>query len=340
MSGPRSGRRLTEDDIRPAGLNAGKEGAYARDVARLLAHRHEFVHVSCPACGAPTGPVKWRKWELEYRQCPVCATMYISPRPTPLVLEEYYTTSEVYEYWNTYIFPASEPARREGIFRPRVQRVLEICDRYGVRPRVMVEVGAGFGTFCEEARATGRFERIIAVEPTPSLAATCRARGIEVIESPIERVDLAGLDADVVASFETIEHLFDPREFVRACGRAVKPGGLLVLTCPNGQGFEVQVLGTAADTVDTEHLDYFTPDSLARMVSSAGFEVLETSTPGVLDADIVRNKILAGKFDVSGQRFLEIVLLERWEELGGPFQDFLRSHRLSSHMWLVARRPR
>jgi SAM-dependent methyltransferase len=155
----------------------------------------------------------------------------------------------------------------------------------------------------------------------------------------VERVELGQAAADVVTSFETIEHLFDPRVFVRACARVVAPGGLLVLTCPNGKGFEVDVLGPVADTVDTEHLNYFNPDSLRRLVSCAGFKVLEVTTPGVLDADIVRNKVLAGKFDVSDQPFLQIVLLERWAELGGLFQDFLREHRLSSHMWLVARRP-
>jgi SAM-dependent methyltransferase len=331
--------RLSENDIRPEHLNADKESAYARDVARLLRRESEFITVACPACGSLDAAEAWQKWGLHYLECDGCRTIYISPRPSPSVLEEYYTTSEVYEYWNKYIFPASEGARRERIFRPRVQRLLEICDRYNVDPRVMVEVGPGFGTFCEEARATARFQRIIAVEPTPALAATCRERGLEVIEKPIEQVNFKETTVDVVAAFEVIEHLFEPARFVRACWEAVSPGGLLLLTCPNGQGFEVQVLGVAADTVDTEHLNYFNPDSLALLVSSIGFEVLEVSTPGLLDADIVRNKILAGKFDCEAQRFLQIVLLERWEELGAPFQDFLRNNRLSSHMWLVARRP-
>jgi len=331
--------RLSEHDIRPEHLNAAKEAAYARDVERLLRRRSEFVAVPCPACGSWKASEKWRKWTLQYLECGECRTVYVSPRPSPAVIEEYYATSEVYEYWNRHIFPASEPVRRERIFRPRVTRLLEICDRHGIAPRLLVEVGAGFGTFCEEARATGRFGRVVAIEPTPSLADTCRARGLEVIQRPVEHVTLDAAAADVVASFETIEHLFDPGAFVRGCARLVAPGGLLLLTCPNGQGFEVAVLGAAADTVDTEHLNYFNPDSLGRLVTSAGFQVLEATTPGVLDADIVRNKILAGKFDAAAQRFLQIVLLERWDELGGPFQDFLREHRLSSHMWLAARKP-
>ena len=31
-------------------------------------------------------------------------------------------------------------------------------------------------------------------------------------------------------------------------------------------------------------------------------------------------------------------LIDRWDELGADFQEFLAAHRLSSHMWLVARK--
>jgi 2-polyprenyl-3-methyl-5-hydroxy-6-metoxy-1,4-benzoquinol methylase/predicted RNA-binding Zn-ribbon protein involved in translation (DUF1610 family) len=329
---------FNENDIRPKRFDFEKEAAYARDVARLLSHKDDFVRVSCPACGVDSGCVKWQKLGLSYCECDRCGTVYVSPRPGPLALKDYYTNSEVYEYWCRYIFPASEAVRREKIFRPRLARLLEMCSRHRIEHGTLVEVGPGFGTFCEEAKASERFKKVIAVEPTPSLAAACRERGIEVIEKPVEETSLEEQRVDVVVAFEVIEHLFNPAEFVRACARSVQPGGLIVLTCPNVRGFEVEALGPIADTVDTEHLNYFNPDSLGILVGNNGFEVLEISTPGVLDADIVRNKALSGQFDLSGQRFLQIVLLERWAELGQAFQQFLQESRLSSHMWLVGRK--
>jgi 2-polyprenyl-3-methyl-5-hydroxy-6-metoxy-1,4-benzoquinol methylase len=87
-----------------------------------------------------------------------------------------------------------------------------------------------------------------------------------VVDKPIETVREGELpQADVIASFETIEHLFDPAGFLHACHRLLRPGGLLVLTCPNGQGFDVLVLGDRSDTVDAEHLNYFNPPSFRRM---------------------------------------------------------------------------
>ena len=234
------------------------------------------------------------------------------------------------------IFPASEAVRRERIFRPRVERTLELAARHGLHRGTLVEVGAGFGTFCEELLARKAFDRVVAIEPTPELARTCRARGVEVVEARIEEAGL-GETADVVASFEVIEHLFEPAEFVDACRTMLRPGGLLVLTCPNIRGFDIDVLGAGSPAVDAEHLNYFHPDSLGRLLTARGFEVLEAQTPGRLDADIVRNRVLAGEHTLT-DGFLQRVLVDEWDRVGESFQQFLVQQGLSSNMWIVARR--
>jgi SAM-dependent methyltransferase len=200
-------------------------------------------------------------------------------------------------------------------------------------------VGAGFGTFCAEVKARNVFSRVVAVEPTPDLAETCRKRGLVVMEQPVEQIKLEAANLfDVIASFEVIEHLFAPIDFVGHMTRLLKPGGLLILTCPNGQGFDIETLGVVSNTVDHEHLNYFNPGSLAKLLTNCSLEVLESFTPGKMDADLVRNRILAGDFDVSKQPFLKRVLVDNREHLLEPFQDFLVQQGLSSNMWMVARK--
>ena len=61
-------------------------------------------------------------------------------------------------------------------------------------------------------------------------------------------------------------------------------------------------------------------------------------TPGQLDAELVRSQILSGAYDVSHQPFLKKVLIDEWDGLGGPFQQFLVDNGLSSNMWVIARK--
>jgi 2-polyprenyl-3-methyl-5-hydroxy-6-metoxy-1,4-benzoquinol methylase len=335
-----SNDKLTEKEIRPPQLMERQRVAALTDVGRMLSRYGEFVRVNCPACDSPRSRPRFEKNSIAYVDCADCATFYVNPRPPSEVLDWFYRGSPNYAYWNDVVFPASEPARLQKIFKPRVDQVIGLCDKYSVPKRALLEVGAGFGTFCGEVKSRDVFARVVAVEPTPDLAATCRKRGLEVLETPIEHIQLASEDRfDVVASFEVIEHLFAPRDFARHMVRVLRPGGLLILTCPNGEGFDVEVLGPASNTVDHEHLNYFSPSSLSRLLGAEGLEVLESFTPGKLDAELVRNKILAGEYDVGEQPFLKRVLVDQWEQHGQAFQQYLVSQGLSSNMWIVARKP-
>lgn len=326
-----------ENEIRPDRLMAEQKRLFLLDVEDLLKRKSEFVDVSCPACESVNYEKEWHKYGLTFVRCRKCETVFMCPRPTPKILEKYSFYSRNYTYWNKHIFPVSENVRREKIFKPRAKLIEILCKKYGINPGTLVDVGAGFGTFCEEVKKLNTFERVIAVEPNPGLAETCRKKGIETFEERIEDVSFEE-DIDVITSYEVIEHLFWPKEFLVGCASVLPKGGVVVLTCPNVKGFDLIVTREVSDTIDVEHLNYFHPDSLALLFERCGFEVIEKTTPGELDAELVRKDVICGNFDISPQPFLKQILIDRWDEIGTKFQRFLSENMLSSNMHLVARK--
>lgn len=329
---------LSEQELCPEDLLAGQEAAFARDIARLHERAGAGVEVPCPACQGVRFKEKFEKFGFRFRSCDACETIYMSPRPSEEAMADYYAHSENYAYWAAHIFPASEASRREKIHRPWLARVVDYCERFGIRRGTLLEVGAGFGTFAAVATESKKFERVLAVEPTPEMAAACRQRGVEVIESRVEDVGAQVGTVDVVVAFEVIEHLYNPSGFVAQCAGLIRDGGLLVLSCPNGLGFDIQTLGARSLAVDAEHVNLFNLRSLSALIAAAGFEVLEAVTPGRLDAEFVHDAAKRGEIDLTSTPFLQQVLVDEWERLGRPFQEFLAEQRLSSHMWIAARR--
>ena len=112
--------------------------------------------------------------------------------------------------------------------------------------------------------------------------------------------------------------------------------GKLIITCPNVNGFDILTLGKISNSVDTEHLNYFNLDSLQLLFEKCGFQVIEKLTPGNLDAELVRKKILNHEFDVQSNPFLRYLLVDKWEESGAQFQNFISQNNLSSNMLFVA----
>lgn len=319
---------MKEAEIRPEALVAENLRLYKEDVESMMKEREGFVEVPCPACGSGAWSLAFTKEGFRHLKCSVCETLYISSRPTFDMLMDYYRNALSIKHWNDVLFPATEEARRKKIFNHRVKNVLGACREHDANYDCIVDVGAGFGTFCEIMMGTGQFRRVIAVEPCQELAESCRSHGVETLAGAIEEIDLE--DFSVITAFELIEHLFCPRKFIEDCHRALTEGGLLILTTPNIKGFDLAMLGELSQNIGgPNHLQLFHPESLKLLLENCGFEVLEWSTPGKLDAEIVRRKINDGEFD--GFPFLTFLLTD-------DFQRFLVEKRLSSHMMMVARK--
>jgi SAM-dependent methyltransferase len=331
-------KTFSENDIRPYIYEAKIKEALQNDLKWLHAQEKKFVTIGCPACDAANYQDLFKKYDFNFVECHECKTVFMNPRATPFILNSFYSNSALYKIWNTYVFPSSATVRRNEIFKPRVKRILEVCDKYDVDKNCLVEVGSGFGLFCEEIVGTNCFDSVIAIEPEKHLAETCRSKGLYTIENSIENINYLEDSPNVVVAFEVIEHLFSPYSFLKSCKRLMASNSIIVVTCPNFQGFDISTLGLNSDSIDAEHINLFNPFSISMLFERSGFAVLECLTPGKIDTDIVRNKILNGAYDVSDQFFLKTVLIERWDEFGSKFQTFLSENNLSSHMWLVAKK--
>lgn len=328
---------MKEKDIRPDYLMRENLKLHTEDVKRLLKRKRDFVKISCPACEYPAGKTAFKKDGFTFVICLKCETIFVNPRPALEMLAEFYAISKSIRHWNDKIFPASESIRRSRIFAPRAKRVAELCRKYNVTTKTLIDAGAGFGTFCEEIKKLSIFDKVVAVEPSRDLAGTCRRKGLNVIEKPVEEAGIK--EADVITNFELIEHLYRPRDFLAGCRKILSKGGFLILTTPNIRGFDLLVLGRSSNNISgPNHLNYFHADSLGRLLRRCGFDVIEMLTPGSLDAELVRKKILDNEFNVSNQPFLKMLLIDQWKNAGNAFQRFLSDNKLSSHLWAVARK--
>lgn len=330
-------RAMKEDDIRPKALLDEFFVRLQRDAAKLAARSDEFVAVSCPFCADTAVAGAFAKEGFQYVECAGCRSLYASPRPTPDLLREYLETSEAVAYWGTHFYKETAEVRRAQMFRPRAARIAQLADTYGLTPQSScVDVGAGYGLFLQELDVLHRFERLLAIEPDARLADVCRSHGFSVVERWVE--DLAGgeVDADLAVAFEVMEHVFDPASFLQAVARVVKPGGLVFFSTLASTGFDIQVLWEHSRSVSPpQHLNFPSVAGLQRLVERCGLAVVEITTPGQLDVDIVRNRLLATP-DLDVPRFARTVALAD-DETRSAYQQLLRDHRLSSHIQCVAR---
>lgn len=327
---------MKESDIRNREAHNRYLTLVQKDAERLARDRAKFVAIDCPGCGGSEHEPAFDKGGFTYALCRECATLFVSPRPSFESLVELYADSPSTEFWVREFFAPMAEARREKIFRPRARFVAErFPELKGAR---VGDIGAGFGLFLEELRTVWPEAHCIAIEPSVGMADILRGKRIEVLELMLEDVPASAANFDLLTAFELFEHLYDPSAFLRHVHDLLRPGGCAYLTTLNGQGFDIQLFWERSKSVaPPHHLNFLNPGAMAKLLRSAGFEIVEISTPGELDWDIVEGAWRAGEGDPG--RFFATVAEHGTAEAKASLQEWIRVHGFSSHMRAVVRKP-
>lgn len=108
--------------------------------------------------------------------------------------------------------------------------VLRALESRGISGGTCFDVGCGSGNLYRYLGS--RFARYVGVD---AVNYADFPRGVEFVRTDLNSstIPLPAASADVVVSVETIEHLENPRAFVRELARLVKPGGWIIVTTPN-----------------------------------------------------------------------------------------------------------
>lgn len=110
-------------------------------------------------------------------------------------------------------------------------------------------------------------------------AAACRHAASAYPQVASVRANLAALplrdaSADVLVSLQVVEHLWSLPEFLAQCRRALRPGGVLVVTTPNRLTFSPG-LARGEKPLNPFHVEEFDADQVRSMLVSAGFADVE-----------------------------------------------------------------
>jgi hypothetical protein len=325
---------MKETDIRPQAIFDEYLRLCAEDT-RTYFQSVERSAIPCPACGA-VGTPAFAKNGFTYELCGECDTLYVSPRPAARAFESYYQTAPSSKYWASTFYRETAEARRRLLWQPKARNIASKLGTFAASGHAVVDVGGGYGLFAEEIRnlVAGT---VTVIEPAPHLADVCRGKSLNVVEKFLENVIGDDLPAGPKAfvSFELFEHLHDPHAFLSQLRQLMHSGDLFIFTTLSGTGLDIRLLWESSKSVSPpHHLNFLNPRSIGVLLTRVGFEVLEVTTPGALDVDILTNNR-----SLLTDRFWIAFLTSADEHQKQEMQKVIAATGFSSHMMVVCRNP-
>jgi hypothetical protein len=332
-------RDVLENEVKPHALSEEYRRLLAEDVCERLVDGGTLVSRNCPGCGQTKGTEAFTRSQLPYLYCDTCRSIYLSPCPAESDLADFYRNARSSCFWREKLLPATREVRRVKLFQPRVQWLLDVVDEYCPTARRAVAVGYHNELLIEElCRIEGLPIHIVVTNPVADIefADTTLPR-MEVRPKPIDELDELE-ETDLFLAFDVLDRCSDPDKLIETAAVKLSRGGLLLGTTTLGSGFDIQILWDKAESVYLpDRLNLFSCEGLTLLFERHGFEVLEFSTPGMFDAEVVRDAVAAYP-DAEWPRFIRYLVESRGDSILESLQEFLQRNRLSSFSRFVVRK--
>ncbi len=216
----------------------------------------------CTICSSTRPHLLCRKNGAGYYCCPECRVIFQHPAPPPDAMISYADTEYEGGVYREYV-----EAREMKLehFRRRLERLLSRVNRGR-----LLDIGCSCGYFMEVAAASGfeveglEFSRAAIAAADPSIRPRIYCSSVDEFES--------SQSYDLITAFDLIEHVPQPKDFLRKVRRLLAPGGWLAMATPDAGHSLRYLMGSSWPMLQPmQHLTIFSRRAMRLALEEAGF---------------------------------------------------------------------
>jgi SAM-dependent methyltransferase len=222
----------------------------------------------CPICSSRKVHYAFSVEQSRLVECRDCGHMMLYPAPTDADLDRIYDES-----YSLLDGCGDERLHVSELKRATANHYLDLIGRcLGRHGGRLLEIGSGGGDLLDAAARLGY--DVTGVEYSEHACSKARQRLGDrgrIIQGTIN--DVAENDYyDVCVIADVIEHVRDPREFLDRVYGAIRLGGVVIIATPTRQSWSARLMKDRWMEFKTEHLHYFTQETLHSLLFQKGFD--------------------------------------------------------------------
>ncbi|MFA6315432.1 MAG: class I SAM-dependent methyltransferase [Candidatus Paceibacterota bacterium] len=217
------------------------------------------------------GKILDKKEGVKVVDCRACGFAHVYPIPTEEDLKKFYE-QEFYQHERPNYFKET----REDLpwWMATYNNYYKLLENR-TKGRTLLDIGSGPGHFLSCGKKRGW--KTVGIEPSSMAAKYSNKRGLVTINNFFiyDRAKELGL-FDVVHAALVLEHVPDPIGFINDMKKMLKKGGHIAIFCPNDYNPLQLILRQKHNfkpwwVVPKHHLNYFTIESMNRLLERLGF---------------------------------------------------------------------
>ncbi|MBL0225849.1 MAG: class I SAM-dependent methyltransferase [Geobacteraceae bacterium] len=219
----------------------------------------------CPLCGSINSEKHIDFPDIPVVCCQDCNFMFSSRLMSREVLSKYYVDG-----FGSLRQLQGQRVNAEINFRV-LSKMLDLST-----PGRLLDVGTGYGFFLNKI-VNGSNLQATGVELSKQEAEYGRDRlGLEIHDAPLNTIGFPEESFDIVASFEVLEHIPEPRLFLNELRDVLKKDGYLLIMTDNFDSDLVKSMGAGFPKwIPHTHVSHFGARTFERIVTETGFDIVK-----------------------------------------------------------------
>jgi len=261
---------------------------------------------------------------LTYARCPQDGSLWLAALPEPVLWADLLARVSRYRHSSSAFHAELTQSRTDHVYAPKLEWIQDTLRLQQMGHPAVLEAVSPPSSFTSLLKDSGLCSTVVTVDEMALAHSPGRS-------AAAQRVQAAVL-------LESLDRVDDPEALLRGVDERLAPGGLLFVTALVSSGFDVATLGLQNRYLyPPDRTNCLSLQGLSALIAKMGFVLLEVSTPGVLDLEVVQAHLQQDP-DMAVSVF-ERQLVEAGEETRMAFQTFLQERGLSSFARVVGRKP-
>jgi len=291
----------------------------AREFLSVIDHQESID--PCPISGIARDEILFTKWNWSYVLSEDTWSVSLSSMPSKEIINDYNNHSKLANLRASREYQETVLKNRREIWENQVEWIKGRIDRYlGVKKYQLIDWGSRYTGWLEFLKPASFIDNLFIHEPL----------------APIKESVLNSNDADIVLLIDVLQREVDPANLLQKISDITKEDGLLIIFCRAGSGFDILTLRENSESIfPLDHIILPSPKGIELLLDNNGYEVLEITTPGLLDMKILEKY----SHQIPKDQYISRYILQQNDELLiERMQGFLQRNNLSSHMRCVAKK--
>ena len=330
-------QEISEFDLKPSEAVAQWRNLVKDEIAQRWRDRSSWIRINWPTCEILQEKPAFERDGFAYVESSTCGSLYASYRPSEDEIWSWYRESNSSKFWRDELLSISKQSRQEKINEPRSDWIADGIAEYKPSATSLLDISTNGRELINlvASKNTG-LKRIVMAGMTADLEGEATPM-IGVEPTKISYLSKHG-SVDVIVAIDILDRVADVSLLISALDETLAPGGIAFITSPVSSGFEVQTLWGESTTIQPpDKLNIPSVRGLQLLFPASKWEILELSTPGMFDVELVRRAIIENPNN-SWPRIVRSLVEETDANGKMALVELLQSQRLSSFARLVIKR--